>query len=183
MTVQLGEFAIRTHFLVVPSLAVECILGTAYTNRYVKNIHCIDREVELLDGTAVPIQAIHGEGGDAPPTTQKEPTSRRRRSNRIRVARAVRIAPLAEAEVWVQTEFEGRYFIQGAAKPYYTKGLALANGVAATKPKKPFRVRIMNLSRTTHLHPKTMVLGHALPHPGEVISLVVKDTQAMKPRE
>ncbi len=157
MTVQLGEFAIRTHFLVVPSLAVECILGTAYTNRYVKSIHCIDREVEVLDGTAVPIQAIHGEGSDAPPTTQKEPTPGLRASNSNRVVLSIRIAPLAETEVWVQTKFEGRCFIQGAAKPYDTKGLAVANGVAATKPNQPFRVRIMNLLRTTRLLPKTMV--------------------------
>ncbi len=185
MTVRFGEFAIRTHFLVVPSLAVECILGTAYTNRYVKSIYCIDREVELLDGTTVSIQAIYGEDGDTQPTAEKE-SPPPRRSNKIRVARAIRIPPLAEAEVWVQTEYQGKCFVQGDSKPYVAKGLALANGVAAAKPNQPFRVRVMNLSRVPRFLPKTMVLGRALPHPRTVIYLVpngppVLQTQEDKP--
>ena len=55
MTVELKDFAVCSHFLFVPSLAVECILGTQYTSRYVDSIRCIRRGVELLDGSVVPI--------------------------------------------------------------------------------------------------------------------------------
>ena len=170
MTVQLGTFAIRTVFLVVRTLAVPLLLGTAYTNRYVKSIQCMDRVVHLLDGSSVAIQSAHGEGPNgAPPPPPRET---RAPSNKVRVAHALRIESLCEAEVWVQTHVGGLSFLQSAAGPHLEKGILMANGVADPIPNKPFRVRVMNLSRVPRFLPKGMVLGYAMPHPTRIVTLV-----------
>ncbi len=106
MSVQVGTFCVRTRFLVVPNLAIPCILGTAYTNRYVKTIRCRERMVELLDGSQVAIKAVHGEPpGGTPPEPEEQETVRP--STKIRVARGIRIPAMSEQKCGSRDECQG----------------------------------------------------------------------------
>ncbi len=96
LVVQLGPFCVRTQFLVIPNLAVACILGIAYASRYVRSIRCMERKVELLDGSVIAIQEVHGAStgsNEAPPTN---PDPSKPISNKVRVAQAVILPRLSE---------------------------------------------------------------------------------------
>jgi hypothetical protein len=55
LVVQLGNLPTHTRFLVVTSLAAECILGCQYIDRYVRTILPKDKRVVLSDDGAIQI--------------------------------------------------------------------------------------------------------------------------------
>jgi hypothetical protein len=48
----------------------------------------------------------------------------------------------------------------------------MANGIAEVLPLQPFPIRVMNTSHSERRIQKVMVLGHALPNPTRIVSLV-----------
>ena len=96
IVVQLGPFRVRTQFLVIPNLAVACILGTAYTSRYVRAIRCMEKEEGLLDGSVISIQEVYGTFEGSREDPPDNPDSWKPISNKVRVVLAAVLSPLSE---------------------------------------------------------------------------------------
>jgi hypothetical protein len=169
MFVQLGNLRTQTSFIVVSSLAAECILGCQYIDRHVSAISPKEKRVLVSDGSIIPIlqdsAAVPVNGKRAPTAKPAIP------STKVRVAKLTTLTPRAECLVWVQCASSGLRFLQALRKGS-TLGVYMANGVADVMPLKPFQVRVINTSeRERKLH-KGMILGHALPHLKGIVALV-----------
>jgi hypothetical protein len=55
----------------------------------------------------------------------------------------------------------------------------MANGLADIISNRPFRVRVVNLSSMERSLPKGMFLGHTLPHPTSIVSLVEQEVDSV----
>jgi hypothetical protein len=59
------------------------------------------------------------------------------------------------------------------------QGLSLANGIADVRPQVPFKERVINTSHQERRLTKGMILGVALPHPEQVVSLSSDGVEAV----
>jgi hypothetical protein len=71
----------------------------------------------------------------------------------------------------VQCAAPGLRFLQARLRDNAT-GVHMPNGVAEICPNQPFTIRAVNNSMKIHRLPKGMGLGHALPHPTSMVSLI-----------
>ena len=173
--VEIGRLRVRAQFLVVQNLAADCILGCQFINRQVQAILPKEKQIRLIDGSSIPIlrdidPLVPRQEPSGPPVVV---------STKVRVARFVTIPAHAEVPVQVQCAAPGVRFLQAYHRPHDHTGVSLANGVADIIPLEPFTVRVLNTSGHARVLPKGMVLGHALPHPKQIISLV--DVEARPP--
>ena len=172
--VQLGTTVHRVRFYVAPGLAVPCILGCNFINLHVKAILPKEKKVDLHDGASVAIANESDFSSKAPP---REPATLA--STKVRAAQRVIIPPRCEAHVSVQTAASELCLIQNRIRAGPGQGLSLANGIAEVRPQIPFKVRVINTSHQERILPKGMVLGVALPHPTQIVSLADDGIEAV----
>jgi transposase InsO family protein len=128
--------------------------------------------VDLNDGDSV---AIANEPESTTHITRGEPPTQA--STKVRTAQRFVIPPRCEAHVTVQTAASELCLIQNRIRAGPGQGLSLANGVAEIRPHVPFKVRVINTSHRERVLPKGMILGAALPHPPQVISIAGDATE------
>jgi hypothetical protein len=168
LTVQLGMIKVQDRFIVVQSLAAECILGFQFIYRQVHGILPREKRVTLANGSVIPIlqdSDPHPVAGQPTPPKELPP------STKIRVAKMIILPPRSECVVPVQCASPGLRFLQARLRDNAT-GVHMANGVAVILPTQPFTVRVVNTSMKIRRLPKGMVLGHALPHPTAMVALI-----------
>ena len=92
LCLRVGDLRIRTRFLVASNLAVDCILGTAFIDRYVKAIIPRGRKILLKYGKPIALDGIMpGPDSDAKRAAK---IPKQTVSNKIRVAKSVVIPPM-----------------------------------------------------------------------------------------
>ena len=150
--VRIGEFVARVPFLVVPGLAVDCILGTTFLDRHVKAILPPQWKVILHD--ALPVALVgttpsrHERKMASRSTAQQLPPSDRpeRRqvafpantpSRKIRLVRGVTIPPMTQALVRAATPVGGLYFFTELPKHCAQEFDPHGTGVHGCRPRKP----------------------------------------------
>jgi hypothetical protein len=171
LTVQLGTIKVQARFIVVESLAAECILCFQFVDRQVQAIHPKENRVTLANGSVILI--IHDSG----PICERQPTPPKELppSTKVRVSKMIVLPPRLEYFVPVQCAAPGLRVLQARLRDN-AAGVHMANGVAEIWPKQPFNVRVLSNSMKSHRLPKGMVLGHALPHPiSMMVSIADKD--------
>ena len=168
LTVQLGTLKVQARFIVVESLAAECILGCQFIDRQVQAILPKEKRVTLANDSVIPIlqdSDPNPVAGHPPPPKELPP------STKVRVAKMIVLPPRSECAVTVQCAAPGLRFLQARSRDNAT-GVHMANGVAEILPNQPFTVRVVNTSTKIRRLPKAMVLGHALPHPTAMVTLI-----------
>jgi hypothetical protein len=172
--VQLGTTVHRVRFYAAPGLTVPCILGCNFIYLHVKAILPKEKKVDLHDGASVAIDNESDSNSNAPP---REPATLA--STKVRAAQRVVIPPRCEAHVAVKTAAIELCLIQNRIRSGPGQGLNLANGIAEVRPQVPFKVRVINTSHQERILPKGMVLGVAIPHPEQVVSLSSDGVEAV----
>lgn len=171
MHVQLGTLRVQSRFVVVTSLAAECILGCQFINRHVRMILPKEKRVVLTNDNVVSIlqdSADRPDSGKVP--SPEQVSSPPVPSSKVRVAHLTVVPPRAEVCVDVHCAAPGLCFLQALASGN-SLGVYMANGIADILPNTPFQVRVINTSDRARKIPKGMILGHALPHPTGIIAL------------
>jgi hypothetical protein len=100
-------------------------------------------------------------------------------STKVRAAKRVFIPPRCEAHAAVQIAASELCLIQNRIRAGPGQGLSLTNGIAKVRPLVSFKVRVINTSHQERIFPKGMVLGVALPHPDQVVSLASEGVEAV----
>jgi hypothetical protein len=142
---------------------------------HVKAILPKEKKVELHDGASVDIANELDSASKAP---TREPATLA--SKNVRVPQRVVIPPRCEAHVAVQTAASELCLIQNRIRAGPGQGLSLSNGYAEFWKQKPFKMRLINTSHQERILPKEMVLGVALPHPTQVVSLASDGVEAVE---
>lgn len=172
LVVQLGNHVVMLPFIVCTTLAAPVVLGCDYCDRFVEAIRPKNREVELDDGSTVPIvrRPLKRSNAAAPlPPSQEYEAPKGRTSPRIRVSQMTVVPPQHQAWITVTTAKHGLVVIQPNSALYHTHGILVANGIAQVEPNRPFKILVSNTGvNECRLH-KNQVLGTALPHPSVVI--------------
>jgi Retroviral aspartyl protease len=165
MQVQLGTLRVQSRFVVVTSLAAECILGCRFINRPVRMILPKDKRVVLANDNVVSILQDSADRPDYGKHSSPEPVpSPPLPSSKVRVARLTVVPPRAEICVEVLCAAPGLCFLQALARGN-SLGVYMANGIAGILPNQPFQVRVINTSEIARKITKGMILGHACPIP------------------
>ena len=169
----LGEFRAKVHFAVVTDMAVTCILGTTVIDRFVKSILPGPRLIHLH---VVPPVAIIGSTTDSSQKTSDQTNHARSpptatNSNKIHLAKAVRIPAMSEDQVLARSDQSELCFLQNHPKLARKHNSLMANGVMDIVPGRPFRVLISNFSDKRLRFHKNTVVGLALGSPGGIFSV------------
>jgi hypothetical protein len=173
--IQLGTTVHRVRFYAAPGLEVPCILGRNFINLHVKAILPKAKKVDLHDGASVAIAIKSDSASKAPP---REPVTLA--STKFRAAQRVIITPRCEAYVAVKTAVSERVAPNTESDWCRAgQGLSLANGIAYVRPQVPFKVRVINTLDQEIILPKGMVLGVALSHPEQIVSLASDGVEAV----
>ena len=103
---RLGEFRAKVHFAVVTNMAVTCILGTSFIDRFLNAIHPGPKLIHLHGDPPVATlgstsnsskaAAVQTKQAISPPTATK--------SNKIHLAKPVRIPAMSETQVLVRSD-------------------------------------------------------------------------------
>jgi Retroviral aspartyl protease len=165
LVVQLSNLRTHARFLVVTSLAAECILGCQYIDRCVRTILPKDKRVVLSDYSVIPI--LRDSEQPVAPGKPVEPVPP---TTKVRVSRLTTLPPRAECQVWVYCAAPGLRFLQALQKGNSLR-VYMDNGVAEILPMQPFPVRLINTSDRERKLPKGMIVGHALPHPLGIVAV------------
>jgi hypothetical protein len=173
--VEIVRLRVRAQFLLAENLAADCILGCQFINHQVQAILPKEKQILLIDGSAIPIlrdvdPLVPRQEPSVPPVVV---------STKVRVTRFVTILAHAEVPVQVQCAAPGVRFFQAYHRPHDHTVVSLTNGVADIIPLEPFTVKVLNTSGYARVLQKGMVMGHALPHRKQIISLV--DVEARPP--
>ena len=178
--VEIGGIKLRARFLVMETLAAECILGCQFINRHVSAILPKEKHVRLSDGSLIPI--LRDSDPLTPPSSQEKSPAEPLVSTKVRIAKFTTVPRRSESHVWVNCQSPGLRFLQSQLKSSEVTGISMANGIADILPLQPFRVRVLNTSNQDRVLPKGMVLGHALPHPKEIVNLVSEESPPVADR-
>ena len=196
--VRIGDFVGRVPFLMVTSLAVDCILGTTFLDRHVKAILPPQRKIVFHDAPPVALVGTtpsrHDRKMASRSTAHQLPQSdkpERRQvafsantpSRKIRLVRGVTIPPMTLAMVRAATPVGGICFLQNPPKTAHNNLTLMAQGVMDVVPEKPFSVMFSNFGhRAVHI-PKHTVVGLALSSPTHILTLGESAAEAAEAKE
>jgi hypothetical protein len=97
MNVQLGTLRVQSRFVVVTSLAAECILGCQFRNRHVRMILPKEKRVVLANDNVVSILQDSADRPDyGKKSSPEQVSSPPLPSSKVRVARLTVVPPRAE---------------------------------------------------------------------------------------
>jgi transposase InsO family protein len=140
---QLGSLQTTVPFIVVKNLAVEVILGCDYINQFVRSIRPAEGIIELNNKDEVSL------------IYKDEP-------HQVRLAQAIRLAPLSETIALAVTEVTGLCVIEN--RPTHPRRPTLVqtpNGFTETRALQPFPLRVANLGEESTFLNKGFILGVA----------------------
>lgn len=140
--VRIGEFRTGIRFMVVGSLAVDCVLGTTFIDQQIRAIFPSDRKVVFHHGPPVTIV-----GRTLPKTEQRlKPSMSSQalpfepRSRKIHLSSQVTITPKSHVYARVQCPTGGLCFVQNHPKLLLKHMVLIANGIMDIRPHRPFMV-------------------------------------------
>lgn len=169
---RLGTRLVKVTFIVCESLAAPVILGCDFCDRFVEAIHPRKREVELDDGTKVPIvrRPMKRPPSAAPlPADQEYGYAHGRSSPKVKVTCKTTLPPQSQTWVAVTSQRHGVNVLQPLDRLYQQHLVCASNGVVQVEPCKPFKVLVANFSRHQKVLPKNQTIATLLPHPTAVI--------------
>jgi hypothetical protein len=137
---QVGTLLTKVEFIVVDTLAVDCILGCDFIDRHVRSIRPAAGLIELNNRGEVRLIA---HGASLP----------------VRLAKAIRLPPLTEVVALVVTELDGLCLIETKSDhPRKPRLIRTPNGFTEIRGRQPFAVRVANLSQqATYLNKGTLI--------------------------
>jgi hypothetical protein len=139
MHVQLGTLRVQSRFVVITSLAAECILGCQFINRHVRMTLPKEKRVVLANDNVVSILQDSADRPDSGKNSSPEPVpSPPLPSSKVRVARLTVVPPRAEVCVEVLCAAPGLCFLQALARGN-SIGVYMANGIADILPNSRFK--------------------------------------------
>ncbi|CAN8071373.1 unnamed protein product, partial [Agarophyton chilense] len=162
LVIRLGRMVVKLTFIVCRSLAAPVILGCHYCDRFFDAIRPRLKQVELEDGSTVPIvrQPLkRASRKHVPLSAAKEPTPTNRDSTKLRVASSVTIPPESQVMVSVNSRQHGLQVVQPLPSLYEKFQLTVANGIVQVTPNSPFRVLVANLGKAPQTLAKNQVIG------------------------
>jgi hypothetical protein len=112
--VQVGNLRTQARFIVVHSLAVECILGCQFIDRHVRSILPKEKRVLSSDDSVIPILQDSATLPD--PRKRGIPTKPVLASTKVRLGKLTILPPLSEVTVWVQCAAPVLRFLQALNK-------------------------------------------------------------------
>ena len=168
LRVQLGLYQSRVDFVVCERLSVPVILGCDFCDRHVEAIRPRSKEVELDDGTTVPIvKAPAKRSRESVPLPQAFafPSHRDRISTKVRLTEPYRLQPGTQTWVRVTSTFHGTGILHSRSVLYERHGIAVTNGIVQVEPNKTFRILLSNFSERVRLVQRNQVVAELLDHP------------------
>ena len=100
--VEIGGIKLRARFLVMETLAAECILGCQFINRHVSAILPKEKHVRLSDGSLIPI--LRDSDPLTPPSSQGKSPAEPLVSTKVRIAKFTTVPRRSESHAWVNCE-------------------------------------------------------------------------------
>lgn len=167
LLVRIGQFQAHVQFLVVPNLAVDCILGTTFTDRHVKAIYPRSQTVHFHDAPPV---ALVGSTSPTAPASAPHDLAQETPSRKLRLARAIVIPPMTQMPATVTAASGGLCFLQNHPRMAHKHLALMAQGVMDLLPNTPFTVLVSNFGIHPVRLPKNNVLGLALPAPAHIFT-------------
>ena len=172
LLVRLGRYLVEVEFIVCERLATTMILGADFCDRYVEAIRPRKKQVELDDGTIVPIvrkPAKRSKDQVKLRTTAEYNDKEGRISPQVKMAETIRVPPRLHRLVKVVSQRSGFVVIQPEGSLYDNHGMVCSNGVADIESGVPFHVFIANLSPYEKRLVKGQNVATVLPHPTQFI--------------
>ena len=162
LRIRLGNAMFPVRFYVCSGLAVEVLLGTAFTNKYVKAIWCIDQRVTLRDESTIPILATHRH--DTTNTTNSTTTlnDKIKSAAKVRLRKRLTLPPMSQTYAQVTTDIGGLATIEPRDHFVKTRGIRTANGIVDAVPRKAFTILLANTSSSVQALPKNAVVAYAV---------------------
>ena len=173
LRVQVGLYQSRVDFVVCERLSVPVILGCDYCDRHIEAIRPRSKEIELDDGTTVPIvRAPTKRSRDSVPLPKafEFPTQTERPSVKVKLTEPYRLQPGTQTWVKVTAPFHGTGILQSRGLLYERFGVAPTNGVVHVEPGKVFRILLSNFSNRVRLVQRNQIVGELLDHPHAMAS-------------
>ena len=102
--VEIGGIKLRARFLVMETLAAECILGCQFINRHVSAILPKEKHVRLSDGSLIPI--LRDSDPLTPPSSQEKSPAEPLVSTKVRIAKFTTVPRRSESRAngrWLQS--------------------------------------------------------------------------------
>ena len=170
--VRLGTCIAKTEFIVCEKIAAPVILVCDFCDRFVEAIYPRKKNIELNDGSTVPIVSRPlKRSPKSPPlsASQEYVKTEGRTSPKVRVSQNITLSPETQTWVSVKSERHGVMVLQPYDKLYEDKGIIITNGVVQVQPHETFRVLIANFTKKPQPLVKNQVVATLLLHPTEVI--------------
>ena len=172
LLVRLQNRTLKCDFIICERLAAAVILGADFCDRFVEAIHPRKKNVELDDGTTIPIvrRPLKRLPASVPlPPPQEFQKANGRTSPKVKVAKAITLPAGSQTWVTVTTKRHGLMALRPNDALYQSAQVLATNGVVQVEPDKPFRILIANFKALPHQLVKNQVVGQLLPHPTAVI--------------
>ena len=192
LTTRLGNSIYQVPFLVVESLAVDVILGTAFMKEHEDHICCREQLIDIHKGSTILLltasevfpQRREDPCGDdgAPSSAEPDPekhvyedtSGKRARSlqntHSLRLASHIRLPPMSQTAVEVTTGARGLCFLEPKLTLQARNNVRLANGVVDIEDGSRFQVLLSDFSKVPRRLPKGAVLGCAVRDPVAIIT-------------
>lgn len=164
LLVRIGVFQAHVHFMFVPNMAVDCILGTTSPRSTSRKFSPVP--VRYIFNDAPPVALV----GSTSPAATKTPmeVKQKTRSRKLRLARGIIIPPMTQTTAMATTPTSGLCFLQNHPKLVHKHLALMAQGVMDIISNKTFTVMVRNV----RLHPigllKNTITGLALPAPAHI---------------
>lgn len=188
--VRLGDLCTKVWFGVVERLVTPCLLGTSFSDRFIKAIFCMDRKVVpihsrvvpiLASGTATsPVCALNDTAKPDDPAPHVPPcpdsddvlndpdddiwTSLAPPQDPgvpVTAAKRQWIPPMTQAKLLVRSHASGLVSVRSGGRLAERKRIAMAHGVVDSLPSRPFYVLVANFENFPVLVPKHATVGYA----------------------
>lgn len=167
LDVNLGSGRHRVTFIVCDKLATDVLLGCEYCDKYIEAIKPRKREVELDDGTTVPIirnpSARSTRSVPLPPDQRTAPFVPR--SRKIWAARKYILKPGTHTPIEVACRQSGTVMVQNSERLYDRQRCLVANGIAEVTENRTFRVFVANFSQEEQVIHRNQFVATANPQP------------------
>ena len=171
LRVRFGSAMYQVSSLVAERLAVSVIIGTAFMNRHVHRIMCIDGAIKLTRAT-IPILSQHH--GQKPYVEAKSPSTETpngppvrpdadnvSRPHTVKPAKFFTIPPISQVAVPIRTEASGLVFLEQNHSVLARNNVRTANGIAEIKGNRPFKIFVSNFSEQPRMLQKGMNICYA----------------------
>ena len=166
---------VKLLFIACERLAAPLILGCDFMDRFVEAIYPKKKNVEMNDGTTVPItrKTLRRPPVAALVTPQDGRQHHGRESPEIRIVTVIVLPPDAQMWISVVGKLHGLAVVHPHDELYPREKIFASNGVVQVKPERAFRILMVNLSKKPKTLTKEQIVGTLLPHPTTIFNTPV----------